>query len=919
MVISAFSFAFAEDALVIDNDVAATETQQTEEQVANGESTEEADEPSLENDLSDGTDSELPQAETTEDVVKTPVKTQDETIESVPQKENVPEEAVKKQAVKTQKKTENKNTETNEFVPQTVSYTVPGPFMAPVPVGKKAKSRSINPGLDPDNNGLVTDKKAERQKDGTYKITMEAYTTGSVIKRTTPVDFVLVLDQSRSMTFSFDGKDDGTNGRQEALISSVNNFIDSVASQYSTSGDHRISLVKFGRDAEVLNDWIKADKAGAGILKNKISALVPDGNTDTELAMEKAENLMGSGYNYNGPNKERQKIVIVFTDGVPANPYQAYFDPEIANASVAIAKRIKSSGCTIYTVGIFNGANPAQLYGDKGFVHNSDGTEKSSWYNDARVGSTDVDPVDVPAGNRFLNYLSSNYDKANDTGLVKKYNAVNDPIGWRILKNYNRTAPADQDYYLSADNADKLDVIFKNISEHIETQDITLGPDTIVRDVVTPYFDMPVKQEIKVYTSTYDGNSFGERKPATGLNVKMEGSIVEVTGFDFNKNFVTETAKEDGTHGKKLIIEFSVTAKDLFLGGNRVPTNLDSSGVYSKDYKLVEAFEVPKVDVPLKPYIAAADPINIYLNGNVTDKNMADNSGIKFFGRSEFLELEEWQKEFVVFDETFSANVTNAKEDGSYTITGQLKPKYTGTEKDGPQVSATAAINVFKPEVTFKDLNGYYGDEVPDLKTAEAGTVWKHGLYSSDKVTMTGKEPVLTFKFNHNEKYIKSPEDIPVKVTTYIGKENVTNYTTYHHKVCVPPCDFNANTEQFLVHVKTCDLYITKAVQGKANGQKFTVTVTGDTNLGAKKLQVSVGAAGQVHIEGLPTGTYNIAEDAGWAGKRCKVTYSKDSTQLSATHSQDNIKITNSITDKWLNGFTEHENVFRSFAGKSAE
>ena len=54
-------------------------------------------------------------------------------------------------------------------------------------------------------NELHLDKTAVLEDNGTYSVTMEAFSTGTVSKSTTPLDIVLVLDQSNSMSYSMPG------------------------------------------------------------------------------------------------------------------------------------------------------------------------------------------------------------------------------------------------------------------------------------------------------------------------------------------------------------------------------------------------------------------------------------------------------------------------------------------------------------------------------------------------------------------------------------------------------------------------------------------------------------------------------------------------------------------------------------------
>ena len=64
-------------------------------------------------------------------------------------------------------------------------------------------AQSVQADTTQENKGMVINKTAEANDDGTYTITLEAYATGSKIisetKKDIPTDIVLVLDQSGSM------------------------------------------------------------------------------------------------------------------------------------------------------------------------------------------------------------------------------------------------------------------------------------------------------------------------------------------------------------------------------------------------------------------------------------------------------------------------------------------------------------------------------------------------------------------------------------------------------------------------------------------------------------------------------------------------------------------------------------------------
>lgn len=91
---------------------------------------------------------------------------------------------------------------------------------------------------------------------------------------------------------------------------------------------------------------------------------------------------------------------------------------------------------------------------------------------------------------------------------------------------------------------------------------------TQVRDVVSEYFNAPAKSAVKVYTQAYLGNNtWGDKVRFDDARISVSGNTVTVTNFNYKENFVSDTPRknpvtgETNFYGKKLIIEFDVTAK----------------------------------------------------------------------------------------------------------------------------------------------------------------------------------------------------------------------------------------------------------------------------------------------------------------------------------------------------------------------
>lgn len=658
---------------------------------------------------------------------------------------------------------------------------------------------------------------------------------------------------------------------------------------------------------------------------------------------------MGSGYSYTGTNTQRQKVVIVFTDGVPTT--SSDFDTDVATSAIVSAKNLKDAGATVYTVGIFTGANPKELYGSSGFDTNSNGSEGSQWVKDTwgLFPGTDFPEADRPAGNRFLNYLSSNSPDAMSIGLERSESGLgifHYKITYKIVKNYTIAA---SNYYLTAKDSASLSKIFQTISENIQSANINLGSETVVKDAVSPYFDLPANASgIKLYTAAAKADGTFENRVAAPNTVKatVNDDTVSVTGFNFNDNFVSATQKPDKTYGKKLIIEFNVTPKDKFLGGNDVPTNdWENTAVYDKDGNEVEKFAdantTPTVDVPIKAVTVTAADKNVYLLDDLTKAQLISGSTVKAGNVTLDLTagnygLEAWQNAYVNIsidlkdaDGTTVSGLNDLKDDTTYSVSVTVSPKYEGTA-EAAAGTASAKVNVFKPAITFQDSAIDLG-QTPNYATENfKSVVWKHNDVEANSSAM-GQPPELT--------YIYKPDDAAfgADTTVEVTKVLLNNVDVRNHAAFIfGGCDYNNCDDhgdwKFVVHIKTFDLTIIKSItrnESKLYGsQDFVFNVTCED----KNIDIDVvvnvpdeETRGSVTIKGLPVGTYTITENTGWSwrynlqgaakptGATGTVVYNEDSSSATYTPSGTNNEIVftnNWVQAKWLSFTDRVKNIF---------
>ena len=343
----------------------------------------------------------------------------------------------------------------------------------------------------------------------------------------------------------------------DALKTAVNGFIDSVAAK---SADSQIAIVKFASDttdrvgnefdtngynySQTVRKLTTVNESGANALKTAVNGLKVGGATQANYGMQHAKTII-DGVKDNG----RQKVVVMFTDGVPTSWRE--FDTDVANGAIAASKSIKEAGATVYTIGCFG----------------------------TLTGDTKTNVTD------YMNYVSSNYPNA--TSMT------------------NAGAKASDNFYKTVGSTADLDAIFQEISQTAGGATLTLGSETVLKDVVSKYFDLPENASSQITAQSYsctgfdaDGHPTWSNTPDTAsYKVTVNGKNVSVTGFDYSANWVGKDTTTGDVHpGKKLVVTIPIV--DNGTGMGEVPTNGTDSAVYDKDGKQVCAFAVPTAYFP---------------------------------------------------------------------------------------------------------------------------------------------------------------------------------------------------------------------------------------------------------------------------------------------------------------------------------
>lgn len=633
--------------------------------------------------------------------------------------------------------------------------------------------------------------------------------------------------------------------------------------------------------------------AGQTMVSDAIGALAASGATQTDLGLDMAQRILSA--NPVQPNEKRNRVVIVFTDGAPTS-FNG-FEKDVADNAITHAGSIKTAGATVYTIGIFAGADAT-----------SAGTEPSG---DLGQNSSSLNS----ACNWFMQQVSS-----------------------------NNGAPRTPSYYLSAADTGSLSNIFQQISDNIESggSSSTLTEESVVRDIISPQFTLPAGATASDITlETYactgkDGDTYTWRQndTAMGATATIDGNNVSVTGFNFSDNYVG-TVTNNGIvtyRGHKLVIRFSVKPQPGFLGGNNVPTNA-GAGVYeSKDSETpVREFPQPTVNVPIQPVTVAAQDYNVYLLGGLTASQLQSGSTVQVGSVKLDLTkatdpdhpygLEPWQTAYVDItvsltgpDGTPVTDLTQLRKDTSYAVSVTVSPKTepqadsSGTPASEQAGSATGKVNVFKPTLAYEDGTVYYGDtfDRATLPGYCTSTRWFHGTTEDTTVSMTGTAPELSYGYDtaRPTDIVDTKQDIPVKATISIGDTNITADTTFLHTDCAGETwSHTSGDPAFLLHVRTCALTVTKT--GGADGEPYVFNVYRNGN---PYTQVTVVGNSSITIYELPVGKYTIEENTGWSW-RYDATYDPDKPDgctLTAGHNSGSITCTNTLkNDRWLNGFSD--------------
>lgn len=385
----------------------------------------------------------------------------------------------------------------------------------------------------------------EENEESDFLTTLSAMssTSNSTVTVTTPLDIVMVLDASGSMDDPMGGGD--RTKRIDALKNAANSFIDTIAKQNESiegvDRQHRVAIVKFAgeksnnignnmyRDGgysynytQVMKELTYCSGSNADDLKkNTINKIQPAGATRADYGLELAEKITTT---YG--RKDAKKIIVFFTDGTPTK--QNKFDAGVANAAVTAAKNMKDGKATVYTIGIFDGANP------KASVQDSKTSQE----------------------NKFMQAVSSNYPNAT---------------AW----DAHGARAENSDYYKSATDAEELKKVFDDISQAITSEapyptEIDKGYDATKSGYITFTDELGDFMQVDSFTE-----------------VVINGTPFTKTDKTVNKETNTDTYEFTGK-AKDLLITVQRAGDDNPQKGDVVTVSIPASLIPLSHFKTVD-------------------------------------------------------------------------------------------------------------------------------------------------------------------------------------------------------------------------------------------------------------------------------------------------------------------------------------------
>ena len=347
------------------------------------------------------------------------------------------------------------------------------------------------------------------------------------------------------------------------------------------AAQHRIAIVKFAGDqyaggspsvkegddfyndnsgyehnySQVVKNLTVVNGAGHTALIDAMNGLRAVGATAIDSGLAVAQKVLEAS---NTGTAQRNKVVLVFSDGVPT--HGSSFDTSVANTAIGTAKTIKQTA-KVYAISVAK---------------------------DSDVSNTTSNL------NKFFHYVSSNYPNA--TNLNTAGNGGNASAG----------------YYMVPTDTSSLSMMFQAIAQNIEAPTVELGESAAVVDTMSAFFTVPEGvNSVSLYTSdrikTADGNwDWSEAAIDSSLSCTVQGKTLEVHGFDYDANYVSDTPRTKGAnteyYGTALVIKINaqpdyaqIDAHSATFADGYIPSNDGLANLLNSDGEKMASVDTPYI------------------------------------------------------------------------------------------------------------------------------------------------------------------------------------------------------------------------------------------------------------------------------------------------------------------------------------
>lgn len=495
--------------------------------------------------------------------------------EEQPSEQEQPSDQEAYQQVEQETEQETKE-ETEQWVEQEVEQQSEQPDEQPVtlsaqPIARANRAQSVAQNETGSQLGAPEKHKRIKKNDnGSYTVNVDVKGASSTTTVTTtqPIDFTLVLDVSGSMDDPM-SKTDRTK-RLDALKKAVKAFLDKAANTNTEAGSElvRVGLVKFagnekngiGDDtyrsggytynySQIVSD-LTADMNG---LKNKVSKLKAAGATRADNGFNLAAKMMGSA------RTDAKKVVIFFTDGSPTS--SSGFEGKVANKAVEAAKELKDGGATVYSIGVFSGADPSSIQGNENqFMHAvSSNFPKATKYNQRGEGNIKAGYYKSATNASELNAIFDEIEKSETTTSAYTKVTMEDTLSGYVEL-------ADSNYKVVAKDASgKVVSLTKNV-------DYTLTYDENAKKFTVRF--LKALAHNVTYTLEYNvkptQNAYNDY--ASNLNTGKDGYAGVKGDADTDLDGNTTSSNQPGFHSNdSACLSYTADGVDHACGGNPYP------------------------------------------------------------------------------------------------------------------------------------------------------------------------------------------------------------------------------------------------------------------------------------------------------------------------------------------------------------